>query len=87
MKFSTRAEKIDPFYVMEVAKAAQQLAQEVASSPEPMIFLNIGEPDYTAPEQVQAAAQPASRQVAPSTPMRWALSLARSHQPVVPHTL
>ncbi|WP_284214540.1 pyridoxal phosphate-dependent aminotransferase [Comamonas jiangduensis] len=57
MKFSTRAEKIDPFYVMEVAKAAQQLAQEVASSPEPMIFLNIGEPDYTAPEQVQAAAQ------------------------------
>ncbi len=57
MKFSTRAEKIDPFYVMEVAKAAQQLAQEVASGPEPMIFLNIGEPDYTAPEQVQAAAQ------------------------------
>jgi len=57
MKFSTRAQKIEPFYVMEVAKAAQQLAQEVANGPEPMIFLNIGEPDYTAPEQVQAAAQ------------------------------
>lgn len=56
MKFSTRAEKITPFYVMEVAKAAQQLAQEVAHGPEPMIFLNIGEPDYTAPAQVQAAA-------------------------------
>ena len=42
---------------MEVAKAAQQLAQEVAHGPEPMIFLNIGEPDYTAPAQVQAAAQ------------------------------
>ena len=56
MKFSTRAEKIEPFYVMEVAKAAQQLAKEVASGPEPMIFLNIGEPDYTAPAQVQAAA-------------------------------
>ncbi|MGE8396035.1 MAG: pyridoxal phosphate-dependent aminotransferase [Comamonas sp.] len=56
MKFSTRAEKITPFYVMEVAKAAQQLAKEVASGPEPMIFLNIGEPDYTAPAQVQAAA-------------------------------
>lgn len=56
MKFSTRAEKITPFYVMEVAKAAQQLAQEVANGPEPMIFLNIGEPDYTAPAQVQAAA-------------------------------
>ena len=57
MKFSKRAEKISPFYVMEVAKAAQQLAQEVAHGPEPMIFLNIGEPDYTAPAQVQAAAQ------------------------------
>ena len=56
MKFSTRADKISPFYVMEVAKAAQQLAQRVADGPEPMIFLNIGEPDYTAPAQVQAAA-------------------------------
>ena len=56
MKFSTRAEKIEPFYVMEVAKAAQQLAKQVADGPEPMIFLNIGEPDYTAPAQVQAAA-------------------------------
>lgn len=56
MKFSTRAKKIEPFYVMEVAKAAQQLAQQVADGPEPMIFLNIGEPDYTAPAQVQAAA-------------------------------
>lgn len=57
MQFSTRAEKITPFYVMEVAKAGQQLAKEVASGPEPMIFLNIGEPDFTAPAQVQAAAQ------------------------------
>ena len=56
MQFSTRAEKITPFYVMEVAKAAQQLAKQVADGPEPMIFLNIGEPDYTAPAQVQAAA-------------------------------
>ncbi|AQZ98696.1 aminotransferase [Comamonas kerstersii] len=56
MKFSTRADKIEPFYVMEVAKAAQQLAKEVANGPEPMIFLNIGEPDFTAPAQVQQAA-------------------------------
>lgn len=56
MKFSTRAEKIEPFYVMEVAKAAQQLAKEVANGPEPMIFLNIGEPDFTAPAQVRQAA-------------------------------
>lgn len=56
MKFSTRADKIEPFYVMEVAKAAQQLAKKVANGPEPMIFLNIGEPDFTAPAQVQQAA-------------------------------
>lgn len=56
MKFSTRADKIEPFYVMEVAKAAQQLAKEVTNGPEPMIFLNIGEPDFTAPAQVQQAA-------------------------------
>lgn len=56
MKFSTRAERIEPFYVMEVAKAAQALAREVAGTREPMIFLNIGEPDFTAPPLVQEAA-------------------------------
>ncbi len=57
MKISTRAGRIEPFYVMEVAKAAQALAREVASTREPMIFLNIGEPDFTAPPLVQEAAQ------------------------------
>lgn len=61
LKFSSRAHKIEPFYVMEVAKAAQQLAREVAGGPEPMIFLNIGEPDFTAPPLVQAAAERAVR--------------------------
>ena len=42
MKFSSRAERIEPFYVMEVAKAAQALAREEACTREPMIFLNIG---------------------------------------------
>ena len=56
MKFSRRAERIDPFYVMEVAKAAQAMAREVAGSSQPMIFLNIGEPDFTAPPLVQEAA-------------------------------
>jgi len=56
MKISTRAERIEPFYVMEVAKAAQALAREVAGTREPMIFLNIGEPDFTAPPLVQEAA-------------------------------
>lgn len=56
MQFSSRAQRIEPFYVMEVAKAAQALAREAASGPEPMIFLNIGEPDFTAPALVQQAA-------------------------------
>lgn len=56
MRISSRAERIEPFYVMEVAKAASQLAREVAHSDRPMIFLNIGEPDFTAPPLVQEAA-------------------------------
>ena len=61
MRISARAEKIEPFYVMEVAKAAQQLAREVAHTDRPMIFLNIGEPDFTAPPLVQEAAAKAIR--------------------------
>ena len=56
MKISQRAQKIEPFYVMEVAKAASALAQQVAHTAQPMIFLNIGEPDFTAPPLVQQAA-------------------------------
>ena len=56
MRTTQRAEKIEPFYVMEVAKAAQALAREVADSDRPMVFLNIGEPDFTAPPLVQEAA-------------------------------
>ncbi|HWI83162.1 pyridoxal phosphate-dependent aminotransferase, partial [Ramlibacter sp.] len=61
MRVSTRAQRIEPFYVMEVAKAAAQLAREVARSDQPMIFLNIGEPDFTAPPLVQEAAARAIR--------------------------
>lgn len=61
MKFSSRAERIEPFYVMEVAKAAQALGREVAGTDHPMIFLNIGEPDFTAPPLVQEAADRAVR--------------------------
>lgn len=56
MQFSTRAQRIEPFYVMEVAKAAQHLARDVAHTDRPVIFLNIGEPDFTAPPLVQQAA-------------------------------
>jgi aspartate/methionine/tyrosine aminotransferase len=61
MRVSARAQRIEPFYVMEVAKAAAQLAREVARSEQPMIFLNIGEPDFTAPPLVQEAAGRAIR--------------------------
>lgn len=61
MRIAARAERIEPFYVMEVAKAAQALAREVAHSDRPMIFLNIGEPDFTAPPLVQQAAERAIR--------------------------
>jgi aspartate/methionine/tyrosine aminotransferase len=61
MRISARAQRIEPFYVMEVAKAASQLAREVAHSGRPMIFLNIGEPDFTAPPLVQEAAAKAIR--------------------------
>ncbi len=61
MKVSQRANAIAPFYVMEVAKAASEVAQRVAHSDSPMVFLNIGEPDFTAPPRVQEAAERAVR--------------------------
>ncbi len=42
---------------MEVAKAAAALARECAHTEAPMVFLNIGEPDFSAPPLVQEAAQ------------------------------
>ena len=62
MRIAQRAERIEPFYVMEVAKAASALAREVAHTERPVIFLNIGEPDFTAPPLVQQAADRCIRQ-------------------------
>ena len=56
MRVTQRAQRIQPFYVMEMAKAAQALAVEARHTDRPMVFLNIGEPDFTAPPLVQAAA-------------------------------
>ncbi|MES2999597.1 MAG: pyridoxal phosphate-dependent aminotransferase [Pseudomonadota bacterium] len=61
MRLASLIDRIEPFYVMEVAKAAAQLAREVAHTDRPMIFLNIGEPDFTAPPLVQEAAMRAIR--------------------------
>jgi aspartate/methionine/tyrosine aminotransferase len=59
MHISSRAQQIEPFYVMEVAKAATAMARQVEHTNSPVVFLNIGEPDFTAPPLVQAAAQKA----------------------------
>jgi aspartate/methionine/tyrosine aminotransferase len=61
MQISERAQAIEPFYVMEVAKAAAELGKSVAHTDTPMVFLNIGEPDFTAPPLVQEAAARAVR--------------------------
>jgi len=59
MKLASRLDHIEPFYVMEFAKAAVELARSPAcdarSGGEPMIFLNIGAPDFTAPPLVRDA--------------------------------
>ncbi len=62
MQISQRAQKVEPFYVMEVFKQASELAREVAHTDKPMIFLSVGEPDFTAPALVQEAAQRAITQ-------------------------
>jgi aspartate/methionine/tyrosine aminotransferase len=61
MRISQRAQRIEPFYVMELAKAASEMAARARPGDRPMIRLNIGEPDFTAPPLVQAAAERAIR--------------------------
>jgi aspartate/methionine/tyrosine aminotransferase len=59
-RLASRLAHIEPFYVMECAKAAEAIARSPACDParggEPMIFLNIGEPDFSAVPGVQRAA-------------------------------
>ena len=61
MKLAARTGLIEPFYVMECAKAAADIARSPVCDPaqggRPMIYLNIGEPDFTAPPLVQEAAE------------------------------
>ena len=61
MRTAARLDHIEPFYVMECAKAAAELARSPACRDRPMIFLNIGEPDFTAPPLVREAAERALR--------------------------
>jgi aspartate/methionine/tyrosine aminotransferase len=61
IRLASRLDHIEPFYVMECAKAAEAIARSPECDPklggEPMIFLNIGEPDFHAPLAVVRAAE------------------------------
>jgi aspartate/methionine/tyrosine aminotransferase len=57
MRIAQRAQRVEPFYVMELAKAAAEMAAQGGPDQRSMIYLNIGEPDFTAPPLVQAAAE------------------------------
>ena len=61
MKLAARLDHIEPFYVMECAKAAQAIARgplcDPAQGGRPMIYLNIGEPDFGATDAVRHAAE------------------------------
>ncbi|MDR0458152.1 MAG: pyridoxal phosphate-dependent aminotransferase [Burkholderiaceae bacterium] len=61
MRLSARAQRIEPFYVMEMAKTATALAGEAEGAGRPMLYLNMGEPDFTAPPLVREAAGRAIR--------------------------
>jgi aspartate/methionine/tyrosine aminotransferase len=52
---AARTAQISPFYVMEIVKAAARLQAAGRS----IIHMSIGEPDFTAPDAVQQAAQAA----------------------------
>jgi aspartate/methionine/tyrosine aminotransferase len=62
-RLASRLEHIQPFYVMELAKEASRIAASPECDPaqggERMVFLNIGEPDFTAAPLVAAAASAA----------------------------
>ncbi|MDI9331257.1 MAG: pyridoxal phosphate-dependent aminotransferase [Alphaproteobacteria bacterium] len=61
MRIAQRVQRIEPFHVMEVAKAAGEMARQIPPGAPPMLFLNIGEPDFTAPPLVVQAAEQALR--------------------------
>ena len=87
-RLASRLQHIEPFYVMEMAKAAQRLAQSPDCDPaqggSPMIYLNIGEPDMGAAPAVVAAAKACLDSWAHALhPGHRFTSLAPSHQRLV----
>src|ERR1700675_3112465 len=57
IRYAARVDAMEPFYVMELAKQAQALERAGRN----IIHMGIGEPDFTAPEPVIAAATDALR--------------------------
>jgi len=57
LQLAKRVQAIEPFRVMEMVKAAAELARAGTD----VISMSVGEPDFTAPEAVQAAAIEAIR--------------------------
>jgi aspartate/methionine/tyrosine aminotransferase len=73
---SQRALDIQPFYVMEIGKAAQAIERALQPGDAPLIRLNIGEPDAKAAPAVERAAQLAiARQDTAYTPALGLLAL------------
>lgn len=56
LRISQTAQSIEPFYVMEVFKTAKSLDAQAGPGDPPMLYLNMGEPDFTATTAVQQAA-------------------------------
>lgn len=71
MKLAARLDRIEPFYVMELAKAAAQVAAgplcDPAQGGRRMIRLNIGEPDFGAAPAVREAAAQVAHGATPYT--------------------
>jgi 6,7-dimethyl-8-ribityllumazine synthase len=87
MKVLRARGRIEPFYVMEVRQGGQRIAASPACDPatrrRAMIFLNIGEPDFTAPPLVQEAAERAIRDGRSQYTDALGLPAARGHQRLV----
>ena len=61
MRLAQRNQSIEPFYVMDVVRAAAQQQTAWEAQGRRMIHLSVGEPDFTAPEPVVEAATRALR--------------------------
>ena len=62
MRIARRNQSIEPFYVMDVVRAAWEQQAEWNAQGRRMIHLSVGEPDFTAPAPVVEAAQRALRE-------------------------